>query len=155
MHEDFLRRAIRLAVENARSGGGGPFGAVIVNDGEVVGEGVNLVTASCDPTAHAEISAIRDACRRLSRFELRGCTIYSSCEPCPMCLSAIYWARLDALYFAAAKDNAAEAGFDDHYIYEQIPMPWNARALQTSRLLPREGIEPFDAWRAKPDRIPY
>ena len=95
------------------------------------------------------------ALAKLSRFELRGCAIYSSCEPCPMCLSAIYWARLDALYFAAAKDDAAEAGFDDHYIYEQIPLPWNTRALQTARLLAGEGLAPFDAWRATPGRIPY
>ncbi|MBI4889296.1 MAG: nucleoside deaminase, partial [Acidobacteria bacterium] len=116
MHEEFLRRAISLAAENVELGRGGPFGAVIVMDGEVVAEGANHVTAQNDPTAHAEVEAIREACRRLGRHDLRGGVIYASCEPCPMCLSAIYWARLDSLYYAASKDDASAAGFDDSFL---------------------------------------
>lgn len=155
MHEEFLRRAIRLAVENVESGRGGPFGAVIVKDGQVVAEGANHVTTQHDPTAHAEIVAIRAACARLDTFELRGCTLYSSCEPCPMCLAAIYWARLDALYFAAGKDDASAAGFDDSFLYTQIPLPPEARTLPTRRLLAPEGGHPFALWRASVSKIPY
>jgi len=154
-HIRHLRRALKLASDNARSGNGGPFGAVIAAGDEVIAEGVNRVAANLDPTAHAEVSAIREACLKLGRFSLRGCALYSSCEPCPMCLGAIYWARLDALYFAASREDAAGAGFDDSFLYEQIPLGLRQRALPTARLLPEEGAEAFAAWLKRPDRIPY
>ncbi|MBE0656777.1 MAG: nucleoside deaminase [Bryobacteraceae bacterium] len=155
MHEELLRRAIRLAVENVQSGRGGPFGAVIVRDGEVVAEGANRVTSDKDPTAHAEIQAIRAACLKLGRFDLRGCVIYSSCEPCPMCLGAIYWARLDALYFAATHNDASAAGFDDSFIYTQVPLKAELRSLPTKRLIEAEGKQPFAIWVANESKIPY
>jgi len=155
MHEEFLRRAIRLAVENAGQGRGGPFGAVIVLGGEIIAEGANHVTADLDPTAHAEVVAIRAACRRLGKFDLRGAAIYSSCEPCPMCLGAIYWARLDALYYAASREDAARAGFDDSFLYEQFGLPEEQRALPTRRIALEEAGLPFDAWLASANRIPY
>lgn len=155
IHLRHLRRALKLAFDNASSGRGGPFGAVIASGEEIVAEGVNRVTAELDPTAHAEIGAIREACRKLGRFSLQGYTLYSSCEPCPMCLSAIYWARLDALFFAASREDAARAGFDDSLLYEQIPLPMNERRLRTSRLLENEGTEAFAVWMNHPGRVPY
>jgi tRNA(Arg) A34 adenosine deaminase TadA len=155
MHEQFMRHAIRLAAGNVRLGGGGPFGAVIVRGGKVIGEGVNRVTATNDPTAHAEIVAIRDACHTLRRFDLRGAVIYSSCEPCPMCLAAIYWARLDALYYAATRQDAARAGFDDEFFYRQVSLPPEARSLPCRALLSEEGEEPFRLWREWPGKTPY
>lgn len=152
---DFLRRAIGLAIENVRLHRGGPFGAVIVRDGVVLAEGTNLVTHSLDPTAHAEIVAIREACRRAQSFDLKGCTLYSSCEPCPMCLGAIYWARLDRLVFASTRDDAAQAGFDDSFIYDQLPLPLDARSLPTASLLRDEGERAFQAWLQSPQRIAY
>jgi tRNA(Arg) A34 adenosine deaminase TadA len=155
MHEAFLRRAIQLAVDNVEQGRGGPFGAVIVRNGEVVAEGANHVTTANDPTAHAEVVAIREACLRLGTFELKGCTIYASCEPCPMCLSAIYWARLDALYYAASRHDASRAGFDDGFLYEQVALPPEQRTL-TSRHLPGEDFDkPFALWAANARKIPY
>ncbi|WP_321477136.1 nucleoside deaminase [uncultured Paludibaculum sp.] len=155
MYEEFLRRAIQLAAENVESGRGGPFGAVIVREGAVVAEGANHVTTQHDPTAHAEIVAIRAACAKLGTFELRGCSIFSSCEPCPMCLAAIYWARLDALYYAASKDDASAAGFDDSFLYAQIPLETSMRSLPTHRLLGEEGDRPFAIWRKSVSKIPY
>lgn len=155
MHEEFLRRAIRLAAENAGQGRGGPFGAVIAAGGEIIAEGVNRVTADLDPTAHAEIVAIRAACRKLGRFDLRGAVIYSSCEPCPMCLGAIYWARLDALYYAAGREDAARAGFDDSFLYQQFALPEPQRALPCRRIALEDAGQPFEAWLASADRIPY
>lgn len=155
VHLRLLRRALELASDNAESGNGGPFGAVIGVGGEIIAEGMNRVTSELDPTAHAEVSAIREACRKLGRFSLQGCTIYSSCEPCPMCLSAIYWARLDALYFAASREDAARAGFDDSFLYAQIPLAVSERTLPTERLLADEGAEAFATWLKRPDRIPY
>ena len=155
MHEEFLRRAILLAAENAGQGRGGPFGAVIVLGGEVIAEGANHVTADLDPTAHAEIVAIRAACRRLRRFDLRGASIYSSCEPCPMCLGAIYWARLDALYYAAGREDAARAGFDDSFLYEQFALPESQRSLPIRRMPLNEAALPFQAWLSSAHRIPY
>ncbi len=155
MHEQYLRRAIGLAVENVRSGRGGPFGAVIVRDGEVIAECGNRVTSAKDPTAHAEVEAIRAACKALDRFDLKGCTIYSSCEPCPMCLGAIYWARLNSLYFAASHKDASRAGFDDSFIYTQVPLKAEQRSLPTRRLLEAEGGEPFAIWVATESKIPY
>lgn len=155
MHRQYLRRAIELAVENVQSGRGGPFGAVIVRDGEIIAEGANTVTSANDPTAHAEIEAIRAACKALGRFDLKGCAIYASCEPCPMCLGAIYWARLDALYFAASHKDASQAGFDDSFIYTQIPLKAERRSLPTQRMLEAEGVEPFAIWVATESKIPY
>ena len=152
---DFTRRAIELAIENVRLGRGGPFGAVIVCGGAIVAEATNLVTFSHDPTAHAEIGAIREACRARQSFELKGCTIYSSCEPCPMCLGAIYWARLERLVYAATRDDAAGAGFDDSSIYEQVPLAPEARALRTMNLLREEGARAFEAWLQSPGRVAY
>lgn len=154
-HIRYLRHAVQLAAGNVRSGSGGPFGAVVVSGDEIVAEGVNRVTSQLDPTAHAEVCAIREACRKLGRFSLRGCTIYSSCEPCPMCLSAIYWARLDALYFAAGREQAARAGFDDSLLYEQIPLAVHERKLPTVQLLEEEGSAAFEAWLENSQRIPY
>lgn len=155
MHEKYLRRAIQLAVENVEQGRGGPFGAVIVLDGEIVAEGANHVTSCTDPTAHAEIVAIRHACARLQRHELRGAVLYSSCEPCPMCLAAVYWARLDALYYAADRDDAAGAGFDDSFLYAQIPLDDASRTLPSRRLLAEEGTIPFRIWLHSESKIPY
>lgn len=155
MHEDFMRHALRLATGNVRLDGGGPFGAVIVRNGKVIGEGVNRVTASHDPTAHAEIVAIRDACHTLKRFDLRGAVIYSSCEPCPMCLAAIYWARLDALYYAATRHDAARAGFDDELLYDQLALPPGERSLPCHHLLSDESAEPFRLWQALAGKTPY
>lgn len=141
-----MQMAIDLASENVKSGNGGPFGAVIVKDGEVIATGANNVTNFNDPTAHAEVTAIRNACKKLSSFQLDGCEIYSSCEPCPMCLGAIYWARPKALYFAADKHDAAEVGFDDSFIYEQIELDYNKRSLLTTIMPLATKKQPFIDW---------
>ena len=154
-HEDFLRRAILLAQQNVPSGLGGPFGAIIVLDGAIVAEATNRVISANDPTAHAEIVAIRDACQKLGRYRLEECHIYSSCEPCPMCLSAIYWARLNSLWYAASREDAAGAGFDDSFLYQQISLEEGRRALPVHRLLAKEGTVPFEDWRAYESKIPY
>lgn len=151
----FMRIAIQLATENVRSGAGGPFGAVIVRDGEVVATGVNRVTATNDPTAHAEVSAIRAACQKLGTFELKGCTIYSSCEPCPMCLTAILWSRCEALYFASTAADAADAGFDDSHFYEQVAKPFGERELPAQNVLREAGLESFKAWRNYAEKVEY
>ncbi len=150
-----LGEAIRIARVRMLAGRGGPFGAVITRDGTIVARGWNAVTSGNDPTAHAEVVAIRRACRRLETFQLNGCVLYASCEPCPMCLAAAYWARLDRLVHAASRDDAARAGFDDSFIYDQVPLAADARSLPTTQLLRAEAVEVFDAWLAKPDRVPY
>ncbi len=152
--EEALRRAIALASENVGRGGG-PFGAVVVKDGRVVGEGVNRVTLDNDPSAHAEVVALRDACRRLGSYKLDGAAIYSSCEPCPMCWSAIQWSRAARLCYAADQLDAAEAGFDDAVFWREVGVPMEHRALPAKRLLPEEGRQPFAAWQAKPDKKLY
>ena len=152
--EDALRRAIALAAESVARGGG-PFGAVVVQDGRIVGEGTNRVTIDNDPSAHAEVVAIRDACRRLGTFKLDGAIVYSSCEPCPMCWSAIQWSRARRLCFAADQAEAAAAGFDDAVFWREVMLPMPARALPAQRLLADEGRGPFAAWRAKADKTPY
>jgi tRNA(Arg) A34 adenosine deaminase TadA len=152
--EEALRRAIALAVENVARGGG-PFGAVVVHGGAIVGEGANRVTLDNDPSAHAEVVAIRDACRRLGTFRLDGATVYSSCEPCPMCWSAIQWSRASRLCFAADQADAAAAGFDDAVFWREVASPIARRALPARRLLAERGREPFAAWRAKADRTAY
>jgi guanine deaminase len=153
--EDFMRRAIALAEENVERGLGGPFGAVVVRAGRIIGEGVNRVTSDLDPTAHAEVNAIRAACISIGAFSLAGSELFTSCEPCPMCLSAIYWARLDGLYFANTRIDAARIGFDDDHIYREIARPLDQRALPATLLLAEEGAAAFAAWLAKPDRTPY
>ena len=155
MNATFMQEAIRLSIEPMHRGEGGPFGAVVVKDGEILGRGWNQVTRSNDPTAHAEIVAIREACRRLNNFRLEGCELYASCEPCPMCLSAAYWARICRLFFAATRRDAAEAGFDDEMIYQEIPLPPSNRVLPTVQFLRDPALAAFVGWRAKPDRIPY
>ncbi|NNE85781.1 MAG: nucleoside deaminase [Alphaproteobacteria bacterium] len=153
--DSFMRRAIALAEENVTVSGGGPFGAVIVRDGHIVGEGTNQVTGSHDPTAHAEVVAIRAACRELGSFSLAGCEIYASCEPCPMCLSAIYWARLDRIYYGNSKTDAAAIGFDDDHIYREIPLPISERAIPTERMLANEALAAFRAWDISDTKIKY
>ena len=154
MNKTFMRQAIQLAMDNIKNGGG-PFGAVIVKDGEVIATGVNRVTKNNDPTAHAEVTAIRQACEKLGTFSLEGCDIYASCEPCPMCLGAIYWARLDHLYYGANKHDAAAAGFDDQFIYEEIELPYANRHLKTASLLEEEAQAPFTLWTQHEERIAY
>jgi tRNA(Arg) A34 adenosine deaminase TadA len=150
-----MRRAIALSVEQARSGAGGPFGAVIVKDGRIIAEGANRVTASLDPTAHAEIVAIRNACAALHDFSLAGCEIYTSCEPCPMCLAAIYWARLDRIHYGNGRADAARIGFDDAFLYDQIPLAPDRRSIPIGRLLPDEALTAFTAWEKKADKVRY
>lgn len=152
--EKFMRQAIALAVENVANGGG-PFGAVIVRGDEVVATGVNRVTASCDPTAHAEVSAIRRACAEQQTFDLSGCEIYTSCEPCPMCLGAIYWAHIDKIYYGCNKDDAAAAGFDDSLIYKELELDYASRSKHIEALLPDEARATFEAWVAKSDKVEY
>lgn len=152
---EFLREAIRLAVENVESGRGGPFGAVIVREGLIIARGTNQVTALRDPTAHAEVVAIRAACQVRHDFSLAGCEIYTSCEPCPLCLAAIYWAHLDRIHYAATCDQAAEAGFDDRVIYEELSKSKLERNLPMIQGLIAEAAAPFQAWRQSPNRIPY
>ncbi|WP_020208505.1 nucleoside deaminase [Gilvimarinus chinensis] len=151
---DFLARSIELAAASAASGGG-PFGAVIVKDGQVLAEASNQVTSSCDPTAHAEVAAIRLACERLGDHQLTGCTLYSSCEPCPMCLGAIYWARLDAVYFAATREQAAAAGFDDSLIYREVAQPLSQRQIPFHHLELTESNRPFHEWSLNVDKLAY
>ena len=150
-----MQRAIELALDNVRTGRGGPFAALVVKDGVVLAEGTNLVTASNDPTAHAEVVAIRRACTHLASFQLDGCDIYSTCEPCPMCLGAIYWARPRALYFAATRDDAAQAGFDDEFLYREIAAPLPHRHLPTHGLMRDEARRIFAAWNAQANKIRY
>lgn len=152
--KDFMRKAIALSIENIAKGGG-PFAAVIVKDGKEVAAGCNQVTLSNDPTAHAEVTAIREAARQLNTFDLAGCEIYSSCEPCPMCLSAIYWARIDKLYYANTKTDAQGAGFDDSFIYEELALPEEKRRLKVSRLMRNEAIEAFEIWNNTENKIKY
>lgn len=150
-----MARAIRLSIENVHSGRGGPFGAVIVKVGDIVAEGTNQVTSTNDPTAHAEILAIRTACAKLGVFELHGCEIYTSCEPCPMCLGAIYWARLSRIYFANAAEDASSIGFDDSLIYREIPLPLAQRAIPMIQMMREQALAAFHAWQQKPNKIFY
>ena len=155
MNDAFMQEAIQRAMENVRSGRGGPFGAVVVKDARVIAAGTNLVTSSSDPTAHAEVTAIREACRALGAFQLTGCEIYTSCEPCPMCLGAIYWARLERVYYAATASDAADAGFDDSFIYEELKLPHSKRKIPFEALLREAGRKPFLEWARKQDRVRY
>jgi guanine deaminase len=153
--EEFMRRAIELSREKMVAGEGGPFGAVIVKDGRIIGEGWNQVLGSKDPTAHAEIVAIRKAAAQIDHFDLSGAEIYTTCEPCPMCLAAILWARIDRMYYANTRIEAAAIGFDDEYFYVEVAKPLQGRVLPAERLLAGEANKVFAEWLAKPDRIPY
>lgn len=154
MTEKWMREAIRLSIENVKNGGG-PFGAVIVRNGELIATGVNRVTDSCDPTAHAEINAIRNACQRLKTFNLKGCELYTSCEPCPMCLGAIYWAHIDQVYYGNTKDDARQIGFDDSFIYDELALPRSKRHLETHPFLREEASVAFRLWSDTEDKIEY
>jgi guanine deaminase len=151
----FMEKAIALATENVTSGRGGPFGAVIVRDGKIVATGTNLVASTNDPTAHAEIVAIRNAATALAAFDLAGCEIYSSCEPCPMCLAAIYWSHCDAIFYGNTSADAAAAGFDDAFLYEEVKLPFQRRRIPTVNLLREQAISNFEAWRIFAGRIDY
>jgi guanine deaminase len=153
--DEFMQRALDLASHNANSGRGGPFAAIVVRDGKVVAEGTNLVTSTNDPTAHAEVVAIREACRNLGTFQLTGCELYTSCEPCPMCLGAIYWARPAAIFYSGTHKDAAAAGFDDSFIYQQTRMRAEERAIPMRRLMAERAFAPFEAWLSNVRRVPY
>ncbi len=150
-----MKRAIELSKVGMDKNAGGPFGAVIVRAGKIVGEGYNQVTSTNDPTAHAEVTAIRKATKKLKNFSLEGCEIYTSCEPCPMCLSAIYWARIDKVYYANSKRDAAKINFDDNFIYKEFDKPKNKRKLEVKQLMRKEALEVFGAWEEKMDKVPY
>jgi tRNA(Arg) A34 adenosine deaminase TadA len=155
MDNPFMARAIQLSIDNVNSGRGGPFGAVVVKDGTIIAEGANQVTSTNDPTAHAEVLAIREACRQLGVFDLEGCEIYTSCEPCPMCLGAIYWARLSRVYFANADADASRIGFDDSLIYREIAQPHSKRKIPMIQMMRDEALAAFRAWENKPNKISY
>ncbi len=154
-HSYFLKRAIQLAEEGMDKGDGGPFGAVIVKDGEIIAEASNNVTSFNDPTAHAEVVAIRKACEELKSFQLEGCILYTSCEPCPMCLGAIYWARPEKVYYALNRQDAAKIGFDDQFVYDEIGREMNERKIPFINMMREEGLPVFQKWEAKEDRIDY
>lgn len=155
MNPEFLRRAIELASNNVRSGAGGPFGALIVRQGQIVAEAANSVTASCDPTAHAEVNAIRAAARKLGSFSLAGCELYTSCEPCPMCLASAYWARVDCIHYAAGAADAARAGFDDAFFYRQLALPPTERAVPARQYLAEEAWQSFELWMKSVQKVDY
>ena len=155
MDNPFMARAIQLSLDNVLSGKGGPFGAVIVKNGEILAEGVNRVTAINDPTAHAEVVAIREACAKFRAFELTDCEIYTSCEPCPMCLGAIYWARLARVYFGNLASDASKIGFDDSFIYREIAQVLRKRSIPMVPLMREQALAAFRAWQEKPNKIPY
>jgi len=154
-HEEFMRMAIRLSVQNVSESIGGPFGAVIVKDGKVIAQSANKVTSTNDPTAHAEVSAIRLACTVLNTFDLSGCIIYTSCEPCPMCLGAIYWSRIETIYYGNTKADAGKIGFDDKFIYDELDKPMEKRTLPVLQLLRDEALQAFKLWETSPMRIEY
>lgn len=150
-----MKEAIWMASQNVKTGNGGPFGAVIVKDGKIIAKGANNVTAHNDPTAHAEVTAIREACKVLGTFQLDGCELYTSCEPCPMCLGAIYWARPDRIFYGNTKVDAADIGFDDQFIYEELELPYNLRKMPTEQLMRDEAQESFQLWANSQDKIEY
>lgn len=154
-NKDFMKEAIKLSYEGMKANEGGPFGAVIVKNGKIIGRGSNKVVTTNDPTAHAEIVAIRDACKNLATFDLQGCTIYTSCEPCPMCLSAIYWARIKEIYYGANRIDAANIGFDDDSIYDEISKPLNERIIPIKNILTKEAQEVLKMWDKKIDKTKY
>lgn len=151
----FMELAVQLANDNVHSKSGGPFGAIIVKDGKIIGKGCNNVTTTNDPTAHAEILAIRDACKNLGSFQLEGCEVYTSCEPCPMCIGALYWARPKVIYYANTKEDAAKIGFDDHFIYKELEKPIEQRSLKMIKLTSKNHDVPFKSWNTTSDKIEY
>ena len=153
--EELMREAIRLSELGMQQNKGGPFGCVVAHDNVIIGRGNNEVTSTNDPTAHAEVVAIREACRTMGTFELTGCEIFTSCEPCPMCLGAIYWARIAKIYFACTRTDAAFIGFDDDFLYTEIPKPIRERIIPAETLMREEGLKVFEQWIAKPDKIEY
>jgi len=155
MNNPFMARAIQLSIENVTSGNGGPFGALIVAGGKIIAEAANRVTSNNDPTAHAEVLAIREACRKLGVFELKECELYTSCEPCPMCLGAIYWARISRIYFANTAEDAAGIGFDDSFIYRELKQSLAGRRIPAIQMMRDEALAGFRAWTDRPDKIPY
>jgi tRNA(Arg) A34 adenosine deaminase TadA len=155
MRAKFMRAAIRLSIDMMRCGQGGPFGAVVVRKNRIVGRGSNQVTSTNDPTAHAEIVAIRDACDRLKTFQLEDCDLYTSCEPCPMCLSAIYWARFRKVYYGNTRKDAANIAFDDDFIYREVALPIRKRRIPMKQLLRKEALQAFAEWEQKADKVPY
>lgn len=155
MKSAFMREAIRISLRMMRRNQGGPFGAVVVRKGKIIGKGWNQVTSANDPTAHAEVVAIREACRRLKTFHLEDCELYTSCEPCPMCLSAIYWARLKKVYYANTRKDAANIDFDDDFIYSEVSRPIAKRKLAMKQLMRREALAVFEEWENKPDKVQY
>ena len=155
MEKQLMHEAVQMALESAQTKNGGPFGAIIVKDGKIVGVGKNSVTTKNDPTAHAEVMAIRDACQNLNTFQLDDCEIYTSCEPCPMCLGAIYWARLNKIYYAATQHDAAQIGFDDNFIYVEIAKDKSERFIQMSKLQPEGYLKPFEFWSSTIEKVVY
>lgn len=155
MANDFMKRAIQLSHDNMQKGAGGPFGAVVVKNGQIIGEGWNMVTSTNDPSAHAEVVAIREACKKLDHFDLTGSEIYTSCEPCPMCLSAIYWARIDKIYYANTRKDAASINFDDDFLYQEIPKDLKDRKIPMIQLEHEAAFKVFTEWQKKPDKIVY
>ena len=155
MQKKFMKKAIELAEQGMNSKRGGPFGCVIVKNGEIIAEGNNLVTSANDPTAHAEMVAIRNACKKLKDFQLIGCDIYTSCEPCPMCLGAIYWARPERVFYAASRNDAADAGFDDDFIYAELDQDPEQRSIPMKSVLRKEAVQLFESWKEKEDKIEY
>ncbi|EKD30617.1 MAG: CMP/dCMP deaminase zinc-binding [uncultured bacterium] len=153
--EKFMQEAVKIALSNAGSVTGGPFGAVIVKDGTVISTASNSVTIDNDPTAHAEVNAIRSACAKLKTFNLTGCTLYTSCEPCPMCLSAAYWAHIDKIYYSAGRDDAQKAGFSDAFIYDEFSKQMSERSIPIEQILKNEGVEPFDEWMRNDKKVHY
>jgi tRNA(Arg) A34 adenosine deaminase TadA len=154
-HKEIMSEAIALSQQNIDSGNGGPFAAVVVKDGTIIARGANCVTSENDPTAHAEIVAIRDACRALGTFQLTGCTVYTTCEPCPMCLGALYWARPDKIYYANTRADAKAVGFDDDFIYDELVLPIERRAIPMEQLMRDEALVTFTAWTRKTDKVRY
>jgi guanine deaminase len=154
-HHELMEEAVSLAIQGMQQNEGGPFGAVVVKDGKIIGRGFNRVISTNDPTAHAEVVAIREACKNLNSFQLDGCIIYTSCEPCPMCLGAIYWARIDSMYFACTKKDAAAIGFDDAFIYEELPLSLGDRKIKGIEINRAEGLKAFEMWRTKEDKTRY
>ena len=155
MNAKFMREAIRISIQMMRRGKGGPFGAVVVKGNQLVGRGFNQVTSANDPTAHAEVVAIRQACRRLKTFQLDDCDLYTSCEPCPMCLSAIYWARISRVFYGNTRKDAAKIAFDDDFIYREVALPLGRRKLRMKQLLRSEALKAFNEWEKKADKVPY
>ncbi|CAM1364993.1 Guanine deaminase [Tenacibaculum litopenaei] len=154
-HEAYMSEAVKAALRGMQNNEGGPFGCIIVKDGEIVGRGNNKVTSTNDPTAHAEVTAIRDACKNLGSFQLDGCIVYTSCEPCPMCLGAIYWARPDKVFYGSNQVDAANIGFDDEFIYKEIPLPYEKRSIPFEQVGREIALEPFQKWSEKDDKIEY